>query len=334
MRQFRPLLALVAVLVAVGTPVHRAWAVPFFPLSLQIVSLGEGEPAGSLNFPTAVAFVPPGFPMDGTLHAGDVLVADVADAGGALHLVRVSPTGQTTLFYPSSLTAVPIPSAVTTALVVSQSGLVLFASPATNQVYLFDKNGQLLGSFSDPLLSPPRGFALVEGPNMAYLFVSSEVAGTVVRLDFQVSPQGWRQVNSALVGSGFQFPQGLAYLAASDQLFVAEGGTHRIRVLNQATTTRGNQGVGTLVPPQPIGTNFVFGLAATPNQHLLVSSSFLGTVTELKRTGSVVRTLSLDPAQGELTVTGVAVKYSALTATSHVAMVDSKTKSLWLWTIP
>lgn len=258
----------------------------------------------------------------------------MADAGGPLHLVRVTPTGQVTSFYPDSSSTVAVPSGVTTALVVSPSGLIFFASPASTQVYLFDKTGQLLGSFSDPLLTTPRGMAVVEGPGRAFVFVSNETQGTVVRLDFQVSAQGWRQVNSHLLGVGFQFPQGLGYIAASDRLFVAEGGTRLIWVLSQATTTTGNQGVGTLLTPQAIGAGFVFGVAATPNQHLLVTLPFQGKVTELSRTGSVVRTLTLDPLQGELTVTGVAVQASALSAISQMAVVDSTTNNLWLWTMP
>src|SRR5262249_40072675 len=79
--------------------------------TLQVVStalMNQGDPTTNNNQnPYGIAVVPPDFPTGGTLQPGDTLVTDFNDAtntqGTGIDLLRITPTGQASLFYKSPL---------------------------------------------------------------------------------------------------------------------------------------------------------------------------------------------------------------------------------------
>ena len=226
----------------------------FVPLQVSTVPAN-----GDVN-PYGVAFVPPGFSAGGPLQVGDILVSNFNNVnnlqGTGTTIVRVTPTGQVSLFFNGNPNNNPPPTlGLTTALGVLKRGFVLVGNVPTADgtvntfqpasLLVLDHNGNLIATLTQ-LLDSPWDLTIQDGFNWARVFVSNVRSGTVTRLDLDVDP-GVVVVKQAIqIASGYGShpdpaalivgPTGLAYDAKADVLFVASTADNEIFAVPHAGT--------------------------------------------------------------------------------------------------
>ena len=84
-----------------------------------------------------------------------------------------------------------------------------------------NNSGKLIQSFTGADIQGPWDAAVVDGGNLAAVFIANALNGTVSRLDFVVSSSGLKLLGSATIASGymhqadpaalFDAPTGLVY---------------------------------------------------------------------------------------------------------------------------
>jgi hypothetical protein len=231
---------------------------------------------GDVN-PYGVAFVPEGFPHDGVLNAGDILVSNFNAIsnlqGTGSTIVRIDPTGHQSLFFQGSARL-----GLTTALGVLSAGFVIVGNVPTTRpnatctqepsgeetgvsegsLLILDRNGRLIQTLrSHQFLDGPWDLTVRDNGATAQVFVSNVRAGTVTRLDVAVdaNAHGLRVVNTTQVASGYTHrcdpnalvvgPTGVALDPSTGTLFVASTGDNAIYAVSDAATATVDQGPGT-----------------------------------------------------------------------------------------
>ncbi len=175
-------------------------APPFLPNTINSSTIPAN---GDVN-PYGVALVPQGFPSDGAIKPGDVLVANFNNSsnvqGTGTTIVqlhpdgRAAPPGTAQVFF----TSIPEAAGLDTALGVARGGFVFVGNVSTKDgtfgtisagaLQVIDRNGHFVTSFTDPvLLDGPWDLALDDQGDLVHAFVSNVLNGTVVRLDLSVS---------------------------------------------------------------------------------------------------------------------------------------------------
>jgi DNA-binding beta-propeller fold protein YncE len=284
---------------------------------------------GDVN-PYGVAFVPRGFPEDGLLAAGDVLVsnfnasANVQGTGTTIVQFRphgnLAPPGTAATFFTSKLPG------LSTALGVLRGGFVLvgnvpttdgtFATIGPGAVQVIDRHGVQVASWTDPsLLDGPWDLAIDDQDSKAYVFVSNVLNGTVTRLDVGVRSTGLVLQHKVTIATGYTHvpnaaavvlgPTGLAFDRDSDTLYVASTADNKIyAVTNAANRTtpavRGNVVFSSEHLRGPLALRFA------PNGDLLtangdaVNADVLhpSEIVEFTTTGQFVREFDVDSSQG------------------------------------
>src|SRR4029077_11824525 len=176
-------------------------AVGFLPDQMIVSTV---PPNGDVN-PYGVAFVPQGFPNGGPLQAGDILVSNFNNSmnlqGTGTTIVRVSASGAVSTFFAGP----PHPGGtsglgLSTALAVLQNGFVIvgnvpstdgtFATVTPGSLLVINKIGHLVSTISGPNINGPWDMTILDEGNQAVAFVSNVLAGTVVRLNLNVAPNG------------------------------------------------------------------------------------------------------------------------------------------------
>jgi hypothetical protein len=222
-------------------------------------------PSNGDQNPYGVAVVPRGFPSDGALRSGDILVSNFNNGrnqqGTGTTIVAVRPSGSTSTFFsaPSSLA----PVGLTTALVALRSGLVVVGNtPTTDGTTATIANGSLifldehasvqLNLVDSSLLQGPWDLTADDSnPSAPILYVSNVLSGTVTRINLDVvNSQGHpTPVIESLttVGSGFMHrtdpnalvvgPTGLLLAPDRQTLYVADTGNNRIQALRGVRDT-------------------------------------------------------------------------------------------------
>lgn len=312
---------------------------------------------GDVN-PYGVAFVPHGFPAGGPLNPGDIIVSNFNNSaniqGTGTTIVAISPSGQTSLFFPG-----PAGLGLTTALGVLKRGFVLVGSlPTTDgtcntigqtSLLIIDHNGSQVMTLSDPnLLNGPWDLTIHDQGELAQVFVSNVLSGTVTRIDLQVPQhgnpviQGKTQIasgyghacNAAAVVVG---PTGLAYDAAKDILYVASTSDNEIFAVPHARKTTTDQGTGSLVYQDNVHLHGPLALTLTPNGDLITANGDAvngdptqpSELVEFTPEGQFVGQFSVDPNQGA--AFGLALDFSGNVGT--FAAVDDATNVLDIWTL-
>ena len=105
------------------------------------------------------------------------------------------------------------------------------ATATPGSLLVINSSGKLIQSFTGTDIQGPWDAAIVDGGNVAAVFVANALNGTVSRLDFAVSSSGLKFLSSATIASGykhqpdpaalFDAPTGLVYDIRRDTLFVA-----------------------------------------------------------------------------------------------------------------
>jgi hypothetical protein len=325
-------------------------------------SFSTVPPNGDVN-PYGVAFVPRGFSRGGQLQPGDVLVSNFNNSanqqGTGTTIVRLTPGGQQSVFFQG-----PQGLGLTTALGVLKGGFVIVGNvPASydsngnlisvgqGSLLILDRFGRQVAGLSDPrLLDGPWGLTINDRGNRAQLFVSNVLSGTVTRIDLKVPRHGDQVAVERMtqIASGYTHrsdpaalvvgPQGLAYDAKRDLLYVASTGDNAIFAIPHAGHTTVDQGMDTLVYQDQAHLRGPLDLVLAPNGDLLTTNGDAvngdptqpSELIEFTPTGHFVGQLSLDPAQGA--AFGLALNVTGKTIT--LATVNDDTNKLDLRFVP
>lgn len=250
---------------------------------------------GDLN-PYGVAFVPDDFREGGPLEPGDILVSNFNSSsnlqGTGTTIVRITPKGEQSLFFQGTP-----PLGLTTALGVLKSGFVLAGNLPTSttgtvtsvtppgSLLVIDRFGKLVTTLSSTsLLDGPWDLTIHEKGATAQVFVSNVLSGTITRLDLKAGDgHTLPAVQSEIqIASGYTFrtdpaalvvgPTGLAYDARRDVLYVASTGDNAVFAVDDAGSTRKDNGAGRVVYHDNNHLRGPLGLALAPNGHLISSN--------------------------------------------------------------
>ena len=293
---------------------------PFVPMTVSTVPAN-----GDVN-PYGVAFVPNGFLPGGLLNQGDILVSNFNNnqniQGTGTTIVKISPNGQQSLFFKGN------PLGLTTALVALKRGFVVVGNLPTaddamtakpGSLLFIDKNGKLVGTYSDPtlnLLNGPWDMTVKDDGDRAILFVSNVLIGTVTRLELVVGPASVAVIRATEIASGYSHradpaalevgPAGLAYDAKRDVLFVASSIDNEVFAVPNAARLNESQGPGTVIYQDNVHLHGALAMVLAPNGHLLVSNNDVvnadsnqpSEIVEFTTTGQFIGQLSVDPNLG------------------------------------
>ena len=351
----------IALLPITQASVDAADGAQFVPIQVSTV------PANGDTNPYGVAFVPFGFPPGGPLKLGDILVSNFNNSAGqsgtGTTIVRVTPTGQQTLFFNGNPTNLPPPTlGLTTALGVLSRGFVLVGNlptadgtPATIQapgsLLVINRQGQQIATISDPLLlDGPWDLTILDGGGWAKVFVSNVLNGTVTRLDLDVGTNNVTVKTKVQIANGYTFttnqvalvlgPTGLAFDRVTGILYVASTADNAIYAIENAAVATQPQVKGTLVYQDTAHLRGPLALAFTPNGHLITANgdavnasptpSQNSEIVEFTKDGNFVAQFSIDSAVGA--AFGIAVGTLPVVL-ARLAAVDDTRNDLTVFTL-
>ncbi|MDR3638425.1 MAG: hypothetical protein P4L84_31770 [Isosphaeraceae bacterium] len=279
---------------------------------------------GDLN-PYGVAVVPQGFPRNGLLEPGDILVSNFNASsnlqGTGTTIVKVTPGGTQSLFFQGQAGI-----GLSTALGVVKGGFVLVGSTPTTDgtsatiqpgsILIINRFGQQVGTISDPtLLNGPWDLTVNDRGNRPQVFVSNVLSGAVTRLDLQITDHGQQVqvVGKTQIASGYTHrsdpaaleigPTGLVFDPARNVLYVASTGDNAIFAVRGASTTRTDQGTGRVIDQDSTHLHGPLGLVRAPNGDLIAANGDAvnadpnqpSELVEFTPSGRFVAQFSLDP---------------------------------------
>ena len=317
-------------------------------------------PNGDQN-PYGVAFVPNGFPQDGALRVGDLLVSNFNNSGNlqgtGTTIVRITPGGQQSVFFQASAGV-----GLTTALGVLQHGFVLVGNlPTTDgtsntvqqgSLFVLDRNGNVLMNLtSSTFLDGPWDLTLQEQTDRAQVFVSNVLNGTVSRLDLvfdkrnentltvrqmtQVASRYIHRFDPAALVIG---PTGLAYDPQTDILYVASTGDNEIFAVANAGTMTRSAGPGDVVYRDTAHLHGPLGLLLAPTGNLITANGdavnpreIQNALEEFTRQGQFVTQFQVDPGNpgGAFGIAVTPLEGQVL----RFAAVDDNQNTVNIWTV-
>jgi len=247
-------------------------------------------PASGDQNPYGVAFVPAFFREGGPQEPGDILLSNFNNSqnvqGTGSTIMRISRTGQVTVFFQGPTTGVGL----TPALGVLCGGFIVVGNVPTNNgsvvapgsVQVVDRFGNQVASLTDvSLLAVPWGLTVNDLGLFAQIFVSNVLSGTVTRLDV-IAGDGLKVLAETQIASGYAHrtdpaalvigPTGLAYDRDHDVLYVASTGDNEIFSIPNAGTTDKDAGMGNVVYQDNTNLHGPLGLAFAPNGHLVTAN--------------------------------------------------------------
>lgn len=326
---------------------------PQIPLSSSTVPSN-----GDLN-PYGVAFVPAGFAKGGSLSPGDLLVSNFNNQqnqqGTGTTIVRVSPNGQTSLFFQGNPGL-----GLTTALGALLRGFVLVGNVPTvdgscstvqpGSILVLNSVGAQVGTLSDPaLLDGPWDLTIVDNVDHAQVFVSNVLNGTVTRLNLSIGSKGVTLQSATQIASGYVHrcdpaalvvgPTGLAYDSRLGVLYVASTGDNEIFAVAGAATIGHTDGKGRLVYQDARHLHGPLALVLAPNGHLITSNGDAvnpdpnqpSEIVEFTAGGKFIAQAPIDPNPGGAFGLGLAVVGDDV---FRFAAVDDNANNVSVWTIP
>jgi hypothetical protein len=318
---------------------------------------------GDMN-PYGVAFVPQGFPKDGLLEPGDILVSNFNNSGNAqgtgTTIVKISSGGVQSLFFQGATGL-----GLTTALGVLKQGFVLVGNlPSTGtctdpghqgvgqgSLLILDRHGNVVETLTDAtLLDGPWDLTVRDHGNEAQVFVSSVLNGVVTRVDLSLDGKGGLPVVRGMtqIGSGYAFacnggalvvgPTGLALDQDHDLLYVASTADNAIYGIDNAGSIGTHSGKGSLVYQDNNHLRGPVGLLLAPNGDLITTNGDAFNVdptqqsemVEFTPSGHFVAQRSVDSAAAGAAF-GLAVSSGG--DTIRFAAVDDNLNKLDIWTL-
>jgi hypothetical protein len=327
---------------------------PFLPNQVRSVSTMPTN--GDVN-PYGVAFVPNNFQTGtGPLQHGDILVSNFNNKqnlqGTGTTIIRIPSGGSPTVFFQGTA-----PEGLATGLGVLQAGLVLVTNLPTadgtsataqpGSLLVINSQGKLIQTITSPEIDGPWDATYVDGGNVAAVFFSNALNGTVSRLIFAVSPTGVKLLSAATIASGykhqgdpaalFDAPTGLVYDERRDTLFVASTLDNMVFGVRSALERNESDGPGVIVYQDNSHLHGALAMAAAPNDYLLVTNNDVinpdpnqpSEIVEFTKDGQFVKETPVDPNQGGSF--GLAANQGQKTTT--FAAVDDNTATITIWTL-
>jgi hypothetical protein len=324
----------------------------FLPSPVRAVSTVPGN--GDVN-PYGVVFIPRHFQTgSGPLQAGDILVSNFNNAqnlqGTGTTIVRIPSKGSQSLFFQGKA-----PLGLSTALGTLRAGFIVvgnfpstdgtLATATAGSLLVINNHGQLVQTIANAQIQGPWDMALVDHGGTATAFVTNGLTGTVSRLDFNVSPTGLTLLHSRVIASGYVHradpvtfvvsPTGLVYDEQRDVLYVASTGDNEVFAIHDAADRTHDGGPGRIVYQDNVHLHGPLAMTEAPNGHLLVSNNDginsdpnqPSEIVEFTKSGTFVKQLSVDPAQGGSF--GLAVQKSEDVAV--FAAVDDNVPNIIIW---
>jgi hypothetical protein len=265
---------------------------------------------------------------------------------------QVEPSGSASVFFQGTT---PPPLGLTTALGVLKSGFVLvgsvpttggtFATIQPGSLLILDRNATVVATLTAAnLLDSPWDLTIQDGGNVAKVFVSNVVSGTVTRLDLAIIRGKPVVMGTTQIAKGYTVepnagavilgPTGLAYDAEKDVLYVASTADNAIFAVPNA---------GNRTAPPPNGTGSVIfhddhlrgplALVLAPNGDLITSNGDAvnadvnqpSEIVEFTKDGKFIGQFNVDPSQGG--AFGIAVERSG-DDRAQFAAVDDNTNDI------
>jgi len=314
---------------------------------------------GDVN-PYGVAFVPPSVtpPPQALFAPGDVLVSNFNNnenlQGMGTTIVRVTPSGQTSLFFQGDFNH----RGLSTALAVLREGLVVAGSAPTfdgtcatvqaGSLLIISPYGQMLQAITGEDIAFPWDMTVYNPGNGKFsAFVSNAISGNVVRFDMAIQGGQVQIINKAVIGS-FQHrcdpatlvvaPTGLVYDANKDVLYVSSTGDNSVFAISNALARSSDAGTGTLVYSDQAHLHGALAMMMAPDGHLLVSNSDglnqdpnqPSEIVEFTTNGQFVKQLSMDPNLGG----SFGLNIYPGQFNNKFAAVDDDQNTLRIWTLP
>jgi len=333
--------------------------IPFLPSPANVSTV---PPNGDVN-PYGVAIVPHDFNnKGGPLQPGDILVSNFNNSanqqGTGTTIVRIGADGSFSTFFTTPNATLGGPgTGLSTALAVLKKGFVIvgsvpsadgtIATSTPGSLLVIDNKGNLLSMISDPTINGPWDMTVDDRGDNVIAFVSNVFAGTVLRLDLHLLPNGVQTMKKTLIASGYQHrgdpvafavgPTGLVYDHSHDVLFVASTEDNTVYAVQNAEKATGSNGTGSIIYSDATHLHGPLGMTLASNGHFLVANSDVinsdpnqpSEIVEFTSNGQFVTQLSVDPNQGGSF--GLAVNVQDNVAT--FAAVDDNTASLLIWTL-
>jgi hypothetical protein len=331
----------------------------------NIKTLASTVPSNGDVNPYGVAVVPR---TVGNLVQGNILVSNFNAKsnfqGTGTTIMQITPGGQVSQFAQINASTLPgsCPGGVglTTALAVLQRGWVIVGSLPTSDgtsatakagcLIVLNSTGHVVETFSGSLINGPWDMTAFDQSDMAALFVTNVLngtvaangqvvhKGTVVRIVLNVPNQGQgmpSRVSTTVIGSGFSErtdpaalvigPTGLA-LGSNDTLYVADSLNNRIAAIPYALVSNTTAHTGNTVTTNG-ALNDPLGLAIAPNGDILTVNGNNGKIVETTPSGTQVASKFLDTSgspKGAGTLFGLAI----IPGGKGVYFVDDATNTL------
>jgi len=283
----------------------------------------------------------------GKLVKGHILVSNFNNGanlqGTGTTIMDIAPDGTTKVFAKIRAHELPGPCpggvGLTTALVVLRSGWVIVGSLPTTDgtaataqagcLIVLDSHGHAVETFSGGAINGPWDMTSVEDDDVAELFVTNVLNGTVaangnivnngtvLRIILLVPDDGRpRELLRTVIGSGFSQrtdpaalvigPTGVG-LGCDGTLYVADTLANRIAAIHDAVLRFTSAGTGKTVSVGG-GLNGPLGLAIAPNCNILTVNSNDGNLVELTPHGFQFAPINIDTSgAGAGTLFGLAV---------------------------
>jgi hypothetical protein len=352
-------LALLFAGTAVSADNDRAPILPQLPHSALVVA--NTVPANGDVNPYGVAFVPHDFASGGTIHPGDILVANFNNSdnlqGTGTTIVSIAPNGNQSLFFQGHKGL-----GLSTALAVFKRGVVLvgnvptkdgsFSTIQQGSLIAVNRWGKAIASFTDStFLDGAWDLTAVDCGSRAIVFVSSVLNGTVSRLDFDISENGdsIRLDQATLVARGYSHrgdpsalvvgPTGLALDLDQDLLYVASTDDNAIFAVRHALHRDDPEDKGALVFRDQAHLRGPLGLVLAHNGDLITANGDAingnpnqpSELVEFTKSGHFVAQYSVDLG-GQGGAFGIALH--SWDGNRRFAAVDDVVNTLKIWTLP
>ena len=302
----------------------------------------------------------------GKLIKGDILISNFNNSanlqGTGTTVMEISPEGAVQTFAQIDATKLPGPCpggvGLTTALVALRRGWVIVGSLPTTDgtsataqsgcLLVLNSMGQVVETFSGDPINGPWDATVVERGNIAALFFTNVLNGTVtangnvvrsatvVRILLSVSAASMPKVlQTTIVGSGLPArtdpaalvigPTGLALSAGGTRLYVNDSLSNRIAVISRPITRSNSAGMGlTLTEGNQL--NDPLGLSRAPDGHLIVANGGNGNLVEVTPKGQQIATKTVDTGGGP--PPGAGDLFGVLAAPGKVYFVDDGTNTM------
>lgn len=258
---------LIAMLGLEGQALLAQYNGPSF-LPSPVISVSTVPSNGDVN-PYGVAFVPASVtpPPQALFSVGDVLVSNFNNLenlqGTGTTIVRVTPSGQASLFFQGPLTH----PGLSTALTVLREGFVLVGSAPTadgtcataqaGALLVVSPYGQLLQAITDEDIDFPWDMTVYNPGNGKFsAFISNAASGNVVRLDMAIQGGQVQIQNRAVIGNYrhqcdpatlFDAPTGLVYDQTKDVLYVSSSLDNAVFAVSDALERNSSGGSGNVI---------------------------------------------------------------------------------------